>query len=501
MKKRPLNRASLLKKKSKVRYDLLVENIQDYAIFMLNPDGIIISWNVGAQSILGYTAAEILGKHFSIFYLTEEKESDIPTHEMVIAKAEGRFEYEGWQQRKDKTVIWAYETLTPIYEDNKLLGFSKVIRDFTQKRILENELKASEEQSRLLIEGVKDYAIFMLTPEGYIATWNLGAERLKGYKKEEIIGRHFSIFYTQEAIDGGFPQYELAEAIKEGRFEDEGWRIRKDGSVFWANVVITALFNAENKHIGFTKITRDVTNSVKNEELMKKNKALLKINTDLDNFIYTASHDLKSPIANLEGLMNLLSKKIDHRLEQSEKKILQMMKVSIEKLRQTIDDLKEITKAQRGLDEQLEEVFFKDTLEEIKVSISNMIEESNVEFIENFEVKGLPYAKANLRTVMYNLITNAIKYRSPHRNLKVWIETQNAEEYIILSISDNGLGLNENQLSKLFMMFKRFHSHTEGTGIGLYIIKRIVENNGGKITVESEEDKGTAFKIFFPKQA
>lgn len=500
MKKTPGNQAYQLLEESKARYDLLIESVKDYAIFMLDPNGIVTSWNKGAQHILGYSPEEIIGKSFVAFYLAEGKGNHKAEHEMSMAKSMGKFEEEGWRVRKDNTPFWANATLTPIYNNNIFLGFSQIIRDLTQKKVLEDELKASEEQSRLLIEGVKDYAIFMLNPEGFIATWNMGAERLKGYKKEEIIGKHFSTFYTQEAIDGHFPQYELAMAIEEGRFEDEGWRIRKDGTVFWANVVITALFNAENKHIGFTKITRDITNHVKNEELMKKNKTLHKINTDLDNFIYTASHDLKSPIANLEGLIGLLSKKVSNRLEQNEKKILQMMKTSIEKLRQTIDDLKEITKAQKGLDDQLEEVFFKDILDEVKADIGAAINKANARVIEKFEVKGVPYAKANLRTVLYNLITNAVKYRSPDRGLMITVESYYTEEDIVLSVSDNGLGLNENQVSKLFTMFKRFHAHTEGTGIGLYIIKRIVENGGGRIAVDSEENKGTTFKIFFPRQ-
>lgn len=479
------------------RYALFIESIKDFAVFIVDPSGIVLSWNYGAENVLGYTHEETIGKPYSLFYQAPEPERLDIENEMATAKLEGRFEDEGWRVKKTGEEIWANGVLTPVLKDGKLIGFTKVVLDLTQRKNLEDELRISEMKARLFVEGVKDYAIFFLTPDGNIASWNQGAERLKGYKKEEVLGKHFSLFYTEEALKSGFPQYELVEAAKQGRFEDEGWRVRSDGTVFWANVVITPIYN-KDLLIGFSKITRDVTNKVKNEELMRKNKMLLKINTDLDNFIYTASHDLKAPIANLEGLIFLLSKRIQGRLSDEEQKILNMMKQSIEKLRRTIDDLKEITKAQKGLDDKMEEISITSVLEEVKSDIENMIQEADAQFIESLEVTKIRFAKANLRTILYNLISNAVKYRSPDRPLNIVIKTYALDSEIALSISDNGLGLSENQQSKLFMMFKRFHSNTEGTGIGLYIIKRIVENAGGHIEAQSELDKGTTFTIFFP---
>lgn len=479
------------------RYALFIESIKDFAVFIVDPSGIVLSWNYGAENVLGYTHEETIGKPYSLFYQAPEPERLDIENEMATAKLEGRFEDEGWRVKKTGEEIWANGVLTPVLKDGKLIGFTKVVLDLTRRKNLEDELRISEMKARLFVEGVKDYAIFFLTPDGNIASWNQGAERLKGYKKEEVLGKHFSLFYTEEALKSGFPQYELVEAAKQGRFEDEGWRVRSDGTVFWANVVITPIYN-KDLLIGFSKITRDVTNKVKNEELMRKNKMLLKINTDLDNFIYTASHDLKAPIANLEGLIFLLSKRIQGRLSDEEQKILNMMKQSIEKLRRTIDDLKEITKAQKGLDDKMEEISITSVLEEVKSDIENMIQEADAQFIESLEVTKIRFAKANLRTILYNLISNAVKYRSPDRPLNIVIKTYALDSEIALSISDNGLGLSENQQSKLFMMFKRFHSNTEGTGIGLYIIKRIVENSGGHIEAQSELDKGTTFTIFFP---
>lgn len=356
-------------------------------------------------------------------------------------------------------------------------------------------LEESEDRYKLLVESVRDYAVFMLDPTGIIISWNIGAERTKGYKAEEIIGKHFSIFYTKRAVEERFPQFELIQAIKEGSFEDEGWRVKKDGSTFWANVVITPMYK-DGKHIGFSKVTRDMTQKIKNEELMKKNKALLRINTDLDNFIYTASHDLKSPIANLEGLITLLNQNLGQKVTPVEKKVLQLMDTSILRLKKTITDLTDITKIQKGLQENLEVVSFDETMKEVKSDIEKMIIEAHAEIHERFQVKELVYTKAGLKSILYNLLSNAIKYRSPKRPLIIDITSYTTEDHIVLSVKDNGLGLRKGQRAKLFTMFKRFHDHVEGTGIGLYIIKRIVQNNGGWIEVKSELDKGSEFTVY-----
>jgi signal transduction histidine kinase len=238
----------------------------------------------------------------------------------------------------------------------------------------------------------------------------------------------------------------------------------------------------------------------KNLELELMNNELKKINMDLDNFVYTASHDLKGPIANLEGLISILSKKIKDKIGDSEVQLFNMIHVSISKFNNTIKDLTEITKVQKDLNEDLEYVSFTEITEDIKRDIQKLIEESGVVLKEVYEVQQIVYAKKNLRSVLYNLLTNGIKYRSPERSPQILIHTYQEEAFIVVSVEDNGLGLNAVQQSKLFTMFKRMHTHVDGSGIGLYIVKRIVENNGGKIEVESEPGKGTTFKVYF-KQA
>jgi two-component system, sensor histidine kinase and response regulator len=237
--------------------------------------------------------------------------------------------------------------------------------------------------------------------------------------------------------------------------------------------------------------------SRKNSELESINVELKKINTDLDNFVYTASHDLKAPISNLEGLMSVLIMSLDKKLDEKEKKFFDLINVSISKFNKTIGDLTEISKAQKNSEEEVESISFKEVLDDVKVDISNLIDSNHAVITEDFSVETISYARKNLRSIFYNLITNAIKYRDRIRPVKIHVKTVKKENQILLTIEDNGLGLSKDQQAKLFTMFKRLHSHVDGSGIGLYIIKRVIENNGGKIEVDSKEGIGSKFKIYF----
>jgi PAS domain S-box-containing protein len=241
-------------------FRLFVDAVQDYAMYMLDTDGRVATWNAGAKRAKGYKASEIIGQHFSTFYSEEDRRAGKPQRLLDIALKEGQVEDEGWRVRKDGSKFWASVTITAVRDaGGKLLGFGKVTRDLSERRRTELALRRSEERSRLFIDAVQDYAIFMLDPEGCVSTWNTGAERIKGYKASEIIGQHFSRFYPAEDIRAGKPAWELDVATKGGRFEDEGWRIRKDGSRFWANVIISAVRDQKGALLGFSKVTRDFT--------------------------------------------------------------------------------------------------------------------------------------------------------------------------------------------------------------------------------------------------
>ena len=242
------------------RFQLLVDAVKDYAIYMLDPQGIVSSWNAGAQRFKGYKADEIIGQHFSRFYTEEDRQAGVPQQALATAVAEGKYETEGWRVRKDGSRFWASVVIDPIHdEDGNLFGFAKITRDITERKAAEEALRRSEEQFRLLVQGVTDYAIFMLDPTGHVTNWNSGAQRMKGYAAAEIVGQHFSRFYTDEDRAADVPMRALQTAEREGRFETEGWRVRKDGSHFWASVVIDAIHDENGSLIGFGKVTRDIT--------------------------------------------------------------------------------------------------------------------------------------------------------------------------------------------------------------------------------------------------
>ncbi|MEV4052121.1 PAS domain S-box protein [Amycolatopsis sp. NPDC049688] len=258
------------------RFRLLVQGVLDYGIFMLDTGGRIASWNAGAERIKGYAAEEIIGEHFSVFYPAEDVAAGKPARELEVAVAQGRLEDEGWRLRKDGSRFWANVVITALYDERgELQGFGKVTRDVTERRAAEAALRESEERFRLLVQSVQDYAIFMLDTGGRIASWNAGAERIKGYAAEEIIGEHFSVFYPAEDVAAGKPARELEVAVAQGRLEDEGWRLRKDGSRFWANVVITALYDDQGRLHGFGKVTRDMTERRNAEQALRERRRLV----------------------------------------------------------------------------------------------------------------------------------------------------------------------------------------------------------------------------------
>jgi PAS domain S-box-containing protein len=238
----------------------VTDAVRDYAIFLLDTTGRILTWNTGAQRLKGYAPAEIIGQSFHRFYTEEDRLAGRPQRLLQIAASEGRVEDEGWRVRKDGSRFWADVVLSPIRgSDGGVRGYVKVTRDLTDRRRVEEQLKHSEERIRLMIHSVRDYAIFLLDPTGHVVSWNTGAERLKGYSADEIIGRHFSIFYPAEEIAARKPERELEIATTAGRFEEEGIRLRKDGSRFWATVLITPVRTPQGELVGFTKVTRDMT--------------------------------------------------------------------------------------------------------------------------------------------------------------------------------------------------------------------------------------------------
>ncbi len=399
-------------------------------------------------------------------------------------------------QDKNKALSNALEALKSTQE--QLVQANETLEQRVQQRT--EQLKAGEEQLRLLTDALptlisyidKDL-IYRFVNHTY-TTWF-------GLPKEEIEGRHVKELIGEAVYQDLKPH--VQDVLKGKRVKIEGkMAYRYGGSKNVSNNLIPHLENGEVK--GFYALVYDISEIRKAQEsletalmdITRKNEQLSKINNDLDSFVYTASHDLRNPVVNLEGLLMALRKRLPDAEKAGVNQLLGMMETSVSKLNQTIRDLTEITKAQKGLEEPEEEISVKDKLDDIKLELQDIIAQSNPIIREDLQVTNITYARRNLRSILYNLLTNALKYRSEERRPQINIKTYREDNWVVLSVQDNGLGLNEQQRQKLFTMFKRLHTHVEGTGIGLYIIKRIVENNGGRIEVMSQPNVGSTFKVY-----
>lgn len=485
-------------------FRLMIDSVQDYAIFLLDPQGHVMTWNRGAQRLKGYSADEIIGSHFSRFYTEEDIAKAKPAVELKVAEENGRVQDIGWRLRKDGSRFWANVTITALTDkEGNLRGFSKVTRDMTDQRLADEVLRQSEERLRLMIESVQDYAIFMMDPKGYITSWNVGAERINGYKANEIIGKHFSVFYIEEDIVNKKPSRELVSATETGRYAEEGWRLRKDGSRFWSSVVITAVRDKTGELKGFAKVTRDITDRKFAEDALEKKVIdrtadLLRMNKELGQFAYVASHDLQEPLRMVAMYVDLLNARLENKLNEDEKQFMKYAVEGSERAQSLIRDLLEYSqvgsKEKKFNTVDMNQAAGK-ALDNLKLSIEEIKPEIKVDPLP--PVKGDPLQMSQL---FQNLISNAVKYRSSER-LKIKISFREEDDCFIFSVEDNGIGIAPEHYERIFELFQRLHSREEysGSGLGLAICKKIVERHGGWINVESKPGKGTTFKFMIPK--
>ncbi|RKP55751.1 PAS domain S-box protein [Pararobbsia silviterrae] len=491
---------------------VLVERVWEYAIFRLTEDGVIASWNPGAARIKGYEAQEAIGRHFSMFYTEDDRREHIPDVALRIARERGQYESEGWRVRKDGVTFWASVVIAALHDaQGRLVGFGKIVRDTTDKRIAYEAVIESERRFRLLVQGVTDYAIFMLSPDGLVTNWNLGAARIKGYEATEVIGTHFRRFYAPEDALRGLPELGLRTAASEGRFETEGWRIRKDGSRFWANVVIDAIRDETGELIGFAKITRDVTERrTAHEELEKARAALLQSQKmeAVGKLTGGVAHDFNNVLQVVRGNLELLEgrhardgwtkERLDKAIEAVDhgaslasqllafgrRQALQPIVVDPAVMIRSMDDL-----LRRALGEMI------DVKTVIATDLWNTFVDPN-----------------HLENVVLNLAINA-RDAMPEGG-KLTLDVSNTQldahyiagaddvgagEYVLFAITDTGTGMTAEVIERAFEPFFTTKPEGQGTGLGLSMAYGFVKQSGGHIRIYSELGYGTTIKIYLPR--
>ncbi len=497
------------------RLQLLIDGIVDYAIFMLDLEGYVASWNTGAERLKGYAAAEIIGKHFSVFYPPEDRARGAPQKALATARETGRFSAEGWRIRKDGSRFWALVVIDAIRDESgKLVGFGKVTRDITERQTAHETLLESERRYRRLIEAVVDYAIFQLDKTGHVATWNPGARQIKGYKPEEIIGKHFSTFYTEEDRKAGVPTRALAEATEKGRFAAEGWRVRKDGTKFWASVVIDRIEDDDGNLVGFAKVTRDISERKETQDRLRQVQDQLAASQKLEAIGQLSggiAHDFNNllmiVIGNLEtaerhsrqlgGNVNL-TRALSHAKRGAQRAAALTSRLLAFSRRQPLSPKPlNVNNFLSGLQE-----FLQRTLgERIEVQTVGSAGLWTVEVDANHLESSILNLAINARDAMPaggKLTVEAVNVSSDEDYFRRNPELSPGQ-YVVICVTDTGSGMTPDTLNHAFEPFFTTKEPGQGTGLGLSQVYGFVKQSGGHIKIYSELGHGTTVKIYLPR--
>ncbi len=521
-------------------FRLLVEPVKEYAIYMLDPEGRVVTWNEGAERAKGYKAEEVLGRNISMFFLPEDVKSGLPAWELAAASREGRYETEAWRMRKDGTKFWALLTLTAIRgQDGALRGFAKVTRDMTaHKNAVEamRGLNAQLERYRVMVESIDEYAIYTMDAEGLITSWGKGAQKVSGIGPEEALGRHYSIFNSPADIAAGLAKDELAEAARTGHYLTDRWRMLSDGSKIWSSGALTAIRDEEGKLTGFIRVARNMTQQKLLEESLERLKAELENrvaertrqlestvvelrhkNKEVEAFVYIVSHDLRTPLLNVMGFAHELegscerlktlldacalpeasSSEIHEILNAELPSSLRFISQSSLKFERLVEALLDLSRHGRQIYTMVQ-VDVQRLVDDTIATLQHLIAEAGAEV----NARLLPPVTGDVTALgqaFSNLIGNCIKYRSPMRPLRIEVGGKAEGGKVRYWVRDNGLGIPKSGKAKLFQVFQRFHpQQASGEGMGLAIVQRIVERHGGKIRADSKEGEGTTFSFTLP---
>jgi PAS domain S-box-containing protein len=484
------------------KFELLVQSVTDYAIYMLDPEGNVVTWNAGAERFKGYSADEIVGQHFSRFFTPEDVAANLPMRALEIAAREGHFEAEGWRLRKDGNRFWVNAILDPIRDEHgTLIGFAKITRDVTDKRRLEQAKYESELQFRMLVQGERDYAIYMLDRDGRITSWNSGAQGIKGYSEEEILGQHFSRFYTDEDRAAGVPARALATALKEGKFEAEAQRVRKDGSLFWAHVVVDPIYNDAGEHVGFAKITRDITErKLAEEELRSAQEALLQSQKlqALGELAGGIAHDFNNLLTVIRGSADFLLRQPDLPLEK-QKRYLHVLLETSERATSLTSQLLAFARRQPLEPEVLDLSVRLDAISEMLQRTLGSRYALALDLAPGLWLVEID--PTGLEAALLNAVLNA-RDAMPAGG-RITIATCNAtrgdDEGVSLTISDTGEGIDSAKLHRVFEPFFTTKPTGKGTGLGLPQIHGFAVQSGGVAKISSEVGQGTTLELWLPR--
>ena len=492
------------------RLQILIDAVKDYAIYLLDADGNVATWNTGAQRFKGYTAEEIIGRHFSVFYTEEDRAAGLPAQALRSAAIEGRFEAEGWRVRKDGACFWTHVVIDPVIgAGEQVIGYAEIMRDISDRRVVDEALIASEQRFRLLVQGVRDYAIYMLDPHGYVTNWNSGAQAIKGYTAEEIIGQHFSRFYSEEDRLAGAPAHALATAVADGKFEGEAQRVRKNGEMFWASVVIDAIRDDRGELVGFAKVTRDITERRRaQEEIARSHEALDQARKmeAIGRLTGGVAHDFNNLLTVIGASAEfLLRPSLD---DEKRMRYAQAIASTAKRAATLTGQLLAFSRRQPLTPETFD---VGSRLRDLRQILETTIGAAVAIEIELPTTVQLVEADASqFETAVLNMVINARDAMPGGGRIKITVSASAGVpavrghgaadgDFVAIEISDTGTGMEPETLASIFEPFFTTKAVDKGTGLGLSQVYGFSKQSRGEIDVHSEVGVGTVFTLYLPR--